>query len=367
MVETTVSQQTQEAAVPEYNWIEKLDGLLYAAHLVTHRSNIAPDVTRPMSLRNKRAELYGLAYDGIHDKKAIIAEAHDRDAIAMQYLNQGDISVTLEGLGTQTSRYTIIEPPESRKKPGEKPVFIIPGISHDLDAVGAMVQEFAFAGKKVITAGFPESNMGKTTTEFAGAVEKSSGFEAHAAYYKEAINALLGEEAEVEIVGFSTGAPVTAEILKDEKFRSRVTRAILISPACMVDQSSREFLSGVMHEVKGLATRLRTLPSYGLIMGRSSRAPEQSNEQGPIKKRIFEALVQKVKRKLPDWEKMRVKEGGNITVVVGTKDELTKSYKGYDVFDGNPQVRFFELANGLHNTPITEASDIIPQILEMQK
>ena len=64
---------------------------------------------------------------------------------------------------------------------------------------------------------------------------------------------------------------------------------------------------------------------------------------------------------------MRVKEGGNIVVVSGEKDQVTKSKKAVEDFKQNPQVDVISLSNGIHNTPITEADTLVSEIFEKQR
>jgi hypothetical protein len=371
--EVIVEPAQQETRVPEYNTLENLNTLFYRLGKVTYRRVIRGregDVERPLWLLAKRAELFHQAQGADDDtRKKVLAEARARDEIAAQYLNQGEVKVTLPGLGEQMARYTNIEPPEGSEKVGDvgkPPVFLIPGISNDIDCVGALAQEIPYQGRNLIVIGFPESYMGKTTKEFADAVEKSPDFGPHAEFYKKAINSLVGEEQDVELWGFSTGAPIVAQILNDTDFQSRTTGAALISPASCIDQSDAQLNMGVLREARQVAKKFGLVPKYTRTTGLSEGVPLETKEHRQLRERVYGLLLKRVETVSGYYPNAMVKEGGKITVVSGEKDELTKSYKAREMFLQNPQMKIIDISNGYHTTPLVEPERVVPMIFESQ-
>src|SRR5215212_676022 len=110
-VRVSIGEPRQERCVPEYNALEKLSSLLQRFGKVTRQSRIAlalntSRIMRPLSLRTIRAQLLEkvLQTDNRDERKKIFAEAHAKDEIAMQYLNQGEIRVHLPGVGEQMAK-----------------------------------------------------------------------------------------------------------------------------------------------------------------------------------------------------------------------------------------------------------------------
>jgi len=300
----------------------------------------------------------------------VFTEAHERDEIARQYLRQGEIRVNLPGLGEQTALYTHIDPPASRESSREEPkppIFLIPGVSNDIDCVGALAQEIAYAGRSVVVVGFPESFMGSTTESFAKAVKDTPNYGPHTDFYKESIDALLGSDSDFELWGFSTGAPISAEILNDPRFQERVNEAVLLSPASSVDQTSMQINTGTASEGARLLKRFSTLGKYTFSMGRNKNVEQQPQEQKKRRGEIFKSLMKKVQTKTASWEGAKVKDGGNIVVISGGKDQITKSYRVEDDFRKNPQMEVVHLPNAYHSTPLTEPQETVEKIFAQQE
>ena len=395
-----VTPPKQEIRVPEYNTLEKFNKLLYRLGKLTARSRIVDRgkpinkrSERPLSSRAQRAHLYREARkirremnkvyrSKTEDKEtalaplrrdihAIFDEARARDEIARQYLHQGEITVNLPGLGEQTARYTKIDPPASRRDPaqeGKPPIFLIPGISNDIDCVGALAQELPYQGRSVVVVGFPESVMGNVTTDFAHAVETSPTYEPHAAFYKEALKELLAESPHAELWGFSTGAPIAAQMLADPELQEKITDAVLISPASVVDQSTMQLNIGVAQDSARLLKRLSSLGKYTLTLGgRAKDVPEEQAGQREIKKATMGSLLSHVRSRFNAWDKARVQNGGSIVVVSGGKDYITKSYKDENVFRRNPQMSVLRIPDGFHAYPLVEPASVVDQVFIQQR
>lgn len=387
----SVFAAVQEYAVPEMNGIEKISRLLHYFGIVTTQSRIAGKrpveerytpsevIERPVALRNTRAELFRELKRTLIGKskterhvaaQPILAEAHERDLVARQYLRQGEVKINLETLGEQKARYTRLSPAESEKKviANSKPtIFFIPGISNDLECVGAIIQELPIMSRNTIAVGFPDSNMGSVTAKFADANEKTTDFQSLAEFYKQAIIALLGADREFELWGHSTGSAIAAQILSEPEFQKRVTNAVLLSPASCTEQTSMELNRGVFSEIGKLIKQFRSLGRYTITMGRNATVPKDPPEQRSLKKRIFNSLLKKVIRITDVYKKARVKEGGSITVVSGQKDDITKSKQAVTMFLENDQVKVLDLKEGSHNTPLITPAKILPEIFAIQE
>lgn len=369
----------QERSVPEYNILEqRFNKLWYLIGAVTHPSRVRSagepggprEIERSLLTRSVRADLLrrfsALPKTDIDGRKLIIAEAHIRDEIARRYLNQGEISVELPGLGQQQSRLLILEPPgsqttpETEKKP---PIYFIPSISSDIDPVGGLVQELAFLGRRVAVIGYPESSLGRTTAEFAKKASQSTSYEPHVSFFKQAIKQIAGE-GEIELWSDSTGGPIITEILTDQEFQERVSDAVLLTPASCVDQSRLELAAGLAHEIARFSRGPKRLPSYSLVWGRKTPdLPHQDN----IKSAVFNAQLDKVCHKSSSWERMQVKQGGRIIIWAGGNDHLTRSYQLEPKVRDNPQVVFLKEEQGFHITPLIEPHRIISDIFAAQE
>jgi len=379
--EASITPPKQEVQVPEKNTVERLNWILRSLGRVTRRSRIPHEeknVSRPISLRTKRAELLKKIKGNDSDvRRRVIAEARARDEIASQYLNQGEVPVNHPKYGELKARFTMIEPPKSRKslEEGSKPpIFLIPGIGNDIDCVGTLAQELPFEGRSVIVVGYPESVMGTTTEKFAQAVEASDDYGPHTDFYKEAINSLLGEKGEFELWGFSTGAPISAEILTDPEFQKRVTDAVYLSPASAVEQKIPQLMVNSAMEIKKIAKKFSTLGKYtltsGIILGGRGRSEDYTPvEKGErkLKKKVIDSLTKKVAAVSSAYGQEKVKEGGSIVVVSGDEDDVVRSRFAKERFGNNPLVKFLNIVGGSHATPLTEPEKVLPKIFETQK
>lgn len=381
VTETTVTPAQQEKEVPENNLIRNYNKLFYFLRLVTRKSIIEgskiegtdSSIERPISQRATRAQLFkkflAIPKSDKEGRKNILAEAHVRDEITKQYLNQGEVKVNIPRLGEQSARYTVMEPPqpkidEAAKKP---PIFLIPGLANDIDCVGALAQELPFMGRKTIVVGVPESEMGRITPEFTQAASNTDSFSPHCEFFKGAVNALVGENQLVELWGYSSGSTIIAEMLNDPEFRQKVSCAVLLSPAASSNITKNALNLGILNELRNLLSR--NLPKYTLSLAKSS-----GGEQDRLKGEVFQAMLKKVRTATAAWKKARVRDGGKIVIFSGEKDFMTKSF---EIFKGdpastaklkqeNPQIEVIDSPNAFHTTPLLEPQTVIQEVSKVQ-
>ncbi len=371
-----VKPPVQEVEEPVENLAEKFDRIFYAREMVTGKSSIKskenPDerIERPEFLRARRADLYkelrSLPKEDKDGRRRIIKEAHLRDEITRQYLMQSELSVTIPGLGEQRARCINITPPEplqTEETTSKPPVFLIPGISNDVDCVGNLVHELAMEGRQVIVVGYPESFKGQTTEAFADAVAQDEGYRPHADFFKAALDHFYKKNEDIELWGLSTGAPIAETILEDPIFQQRVENAVLLCPASCVDQSVTSLKLGLLHDI-GFMREPGTAAS--LSWTTESKTPREK-DQKELRKKVFKSLLKKITKKLDYWKGARVKEGGSIVVLSGQQDKVTKSSEAVDLFLENPQIRVIDLPDGYHATPGVEPEKVLPKIFETQK
>lgn len=365
---------------PVTNFWDKVDRLgLYTALGITtpkgkiHNREGNEAVRRPLSVRKTRADLMALFHQEKNQAKRqkILAEAHDRDTVAKDFLKQGEVSVTLSGGGTAKSRFTEIQPPGGRAIPGKPPVVFIPGICNDLESVDTIVQELAMRGRTVICIGYPASRMGTIDADFASNVAGKQGFGPHAEYFKSAIRQLLPGNKEFELWGFSTGGPVAAKMLTDDAgFSNRVTNAAFLNPAAAVKQSTAKLRVGMIHEAGSWLFKPSSQPSLVYARGRKNIPGQQSSdtaEQLKHKNKVFESLLENILRPA-DWSQARVREGGSITVLSCLSDKLTRCAEAFSSTQEfpNKQMRAIEM-RGIHSAPLLRPAKAIRTIELAQK
>ena len=358
-----------EKSEPVKNLMESFDQIYYLNSTVTRRSKFGRDSVntegkdRPLFTRAHRAELYkkfkSLPEDSIDEKEEIILEGKIRDEINEQYFKQRDISIDSPSYGEQQSRIVDIKPIEGKNLP---PIFFIPGISNDVECVGSFITEVAFNGRRIVTAGYPESFMGHTTQEFADAVEKDPGFTPHIEFYKAIIDKIFNENEEIEIWGFSTGAPIASGILTDSKYQQRTKDAVLIFPAASVDQKPVDLKLGV---VKDLGF-IKDNSSASLNLTTASKIPKEK-EQLKLRDEIMGSLMKKIGEANHDWKEARVEDGGNIIVISGENDEITKSASMNEEFEkGNIQIKSTIIPKAYHSTVQVDPELVVSKIIELK-
>lgn len=375
--EVKIAPPVRETSIPEVNKVESFKKWFHRFGKSTHDSTVKAGneaatnpQERPLLALVKRAEFLK-EYRNREGKKnesketwrenrqTAVEQGKAWDELTQQYLNQGEITVDIPGLGVQSARYTRLDPPESRKTPesdGKPRILLIPGISNDLDSVGGLLLQIPFQGRPADCVAFPESFMGSVTPEYAEAVEKANDFGPHVEFYKSVIDNLYPNGEDVELWGFSNGAAIVEQILHDTKFQARVPNAVLISPAASADMSSRQLIFGTIKEMARYVPKLGKISQYSLTQGRKTPEPEGQRE---LKKRIFGNLMGKVRTNFELWKDSRVKDGGKIIVVSGERDNMTHSRNANESFLENPQVTLVDIKKGSHMTPLLEADKIV--------
>lgn len=379
MTEETVGEFSQELTSPVEDTMVKFDKLFYLLGAVTHPSTVkssdeTPEspIQRSLMTRNVRTELLKQFWEtpkkNYEKRKRIIAEAHEWDRLAKQFLKQAEVKVKLPNLGEQIARYNLLTPqPQEKveeKRSSSPPIVIIPGISNDLDCIASIAESLARSGRTVISVGYPESYMGKPTKEFADAIVQQKNFVPHAAFFQGAINAIVGNDSSVELWGLSTGGPIVAQILNDKSMSERVSRAVLISPVACVDQSNLSMSVAAAGEVLKIMKRYGDIaPKFVMTTGRKEGATKELSER---RSGIFSTIYNIFQHNHQSlWNNMHVRDKGNIVVIAGGDDDLTKAYKAETAFSKNPQVKFAIVPGEFHASSF-QSPTVLNRVTELQ-
>ena len=327
---------------------------------------------RPDALRRVRRELAEriMPWTSKQDRHTSVEAGHARDELAEEYMaNQQEVRVDLGDLGEQMARFVILTPPEGRKTAetdSKPPIFLISGISNDLESMGMLPQEIAFKGRKVITIAYPESWHGNVTDEFGKATEESSTFEPHVSFFKQAIENIrkmpdvkskLGEHDQIELWGYSAGALMVPEMLTDDAFGKKVSNAAIIAPASNYDQTMNQGKWHVfMDQIDTYLADFRNTAKMNLsFRGKIEVTADFRDRQ----ERTFNALAKKVLRKFAWWEQdMKVADGGKIAVVSYANDMQTQTPRVDREISQNPNLHLIRLF-GTHEAPKTEPGTLI--------
>ncbi|MGA2911566.1 MAG: hypothetical protein ABSE17_02930 [Candidatus Levyibacteriota bacterium] len=329
---------------------------------------------RPDALRRTRRELVEQIKQTPKSERGRIIEAgHARDELAEQFMtNQQEVRVDMGELGEQMARYIVLTPPEGRKTAetdSKPPIFLIPGISNDLESMGMLPQEIAFEGRKVVTIAYPESWHGNVTDAFGKAAEESPTFEPHASFFKQAIEnirqnldvqAQLGDHQQIELWGFSAGALIVSEMLTDRNFSQEVSNAAIIAPASNFDQT--------MNAAKLNISKDQFI-TYGIDFKNTAKMNpnfrteiEYTTDFRKRMQRTFDALSKKVTRRYSWWEQdMTVAEGGKIAVVSYWTDQQAQTKRVEVEIRRKPNLEPVMLS-GTHETPKIESETLINAI-----
>lgn len=388
-----------ESREPVKNLLAAFERVCYANKKITRQGLLPSKQERPDAVRVERAKLYqhvmqlrqekrkileqiqdtSSSADEKEDKTSdthwdtkrklapLLLEAKQRDILAKQYLTQRELSVPLPELGLQSSRVIeLVLPEKDRDMESQNlpPIFLIPGISNDVECVGSLAMEVAMKGRRVIVVGYPESYNGSVTPEFVKAVADHASYGPHVAFYKAALDSLIPNKGEVELWGYSTGCPITAELLTDPDYQSRTKNAVLICPASSVDQSQTSLTLGAIAEAKHFATTKETTAS--LMMTAGSLRPETKTHEW-LRTKTFEALSTRVRRAYPFWKSARVQGEKPIIVVNCEQDQITKSDQLKDQLREDEHIDLITLPGAYHTTPLLEPANTIQKIFEHQK
>ncbi len=366
----------KQESEPLKNLTELFDKVYYLQSKVTHKSKFArtPENRagrdRPLFNRYDRANLFKklklTPKENREEREKIIKEAHLLDEVNEKYFDQIEMSVDMPEYGEQKVRMADLLPPESLQTSENKtkpPIFFIPGLGNDIECVSALITQTALSGRRLVIASFPESFMGHATPGFADAVEKDSGFNPHVKLYKSIIEKTFGDNQELELWGYSTGATIIAEILNDKKYQDRTKNATLIMPVAVVEQSVSSIIAGTLKELKVFGK----VSTAQLNFPTNTKEPREK-EQAKLRKQIIGSLIKKVCKPICDWKSAKVKNGGNIIVITGGKDDMTKSSRIHDRFEKeNAQMVSVDLPGIYHLTPPLEPQKIISKIFEIEE
>lgn len=324
-------------------------------------------VERSLWARMERAQLLKKLKRGEVSLEQVNLEKRKIDEIDIQFTKQKNIDIEIPGLGFQSVYYADINLPDHLKSPEDMdkpPVFLIPAWSGDLYGVEPLIKELAMKGRRVVSLAYPESWLGKTTEEFALAGESTSTYQPHTAFFKEAINRLLGENNELGLWGYSTGGSIAAEILADPQFQKKVESAVLIAPPNLVEQSKLSLYSGIAREMEKLLRLKHGWKTSDISIVLSSKTPVEK-ENSVRRKRISKSLMDKVVRYRDIWKNAQTKNG-KIILVSGGRDEITKSGRGLDAFLNLNQYAVVNYKKASHLTFLTRAKSLVGRLLEIQ-
>lgn len=359
----------QEKRSPEANMTNKLEGLFYFLGKVTRRNDGKLESSkseRPLSVRRERAKLYKLfkKTKDPEERKRIIQEARDRDEALRGFLNQGEVSMSDPELGQAKARFTILKPSQEKELKDKPPIVLIPGISNDLACVETLGQELSLSGHKVIVVGYPESFMGEVSQEFVDKCKESDSYAPHAKFFENAIDQIVSQEGNIELWGFSTGGPISAEMLSNNpRFSQRVTRAVLVNPSGSVEQNQRQLMTGLAGEVKGLISG--DAAKFVMTTGREVQDNVEPQTPDHLKKRdeVFATLMERISHRSQSFDTMQVQEQGDIIVVSYDNDNVTKSKRMFSMENPphNPNIKKMTLS-GYHSTPLLKPKELIERV-----
>ncbi|GEM_PF-1646453 len=382
---------SEREGAPELNALDLLERFFLMIGAITAKARTREGFARPMSLRAERAQAYWEVIQG-RGKKSLLRTAlthllkrrsgeiksgmspdsaltkgekardvknefDKKDRILGEYLRQREVGVEVGGAGVQKARYAVINPEESESGNVGAPIVLIPGAANDLSCVEGLARELAYRGRKVFVIGHPDSVMGEVTEEFVGRVSSEQGYEAHAEFFRGAIEELV-PQGQIEIWGHSAGAPIAAEMLRDGEIRERVERAVLLAPACSVTQTNTSFASGIVNEIAMIVSNFRNFPRYVWTIGRGG---EKAGHRA-LRLKSLQGQMAKVLVGRPDlWECVRVREGGEVVVVSGRDDRVTKSGEYFGSGLNNPQMRVLQVAGG-HAAALIDPGEVLDRI-----
>lgn len=353
--------KSPEYTYPQYPHAESFNSPLYLKGLVTE------DVSRyPLAVRRQRAILlneHRSSQKGV-DREKVEEKIKNLREVNNQFTQQQkEMSVNLEGMGEMSARYVILNLNEAEAKP-KSLIFLIPGISNDIEGSGMLGHRLALEGHRVVILSYPESWHGKTTEEFGTAVEEDQTFEPHTQFFQQMIENITAEErldpngirGDLEIWGHSTGAVIAAKLLKIEKFKQSVRKAVLCSPAACVDMRD-----GPTLVLDGLRDYLASIFDFKSFPHMNPSIPTTVNKtdlERELMLKTHHALRDQVLQKYPWWEDISLDEG-EIFVVSAISDRVTQSKRALKEIRGsNPDLKIREVV-GTHTLAITKPEEVL--------
>ena len=177
----------------------------------------------------------------------------------------------------------------------------------------------------------------------------------------------------MDLWGFSTGAAITAELLRKKAFRSQVANAVLICPPSCVDRKMTHipiFNQDIPVSPKQFITELldSTLANLTDTAKRNVSNREDFEYTADHRRRMtrtYNALRAKTLKRTDWWvedKDMQVKEGGKITVAIYKGDHMTEAIKVADKIRANPNLDVQEFA-GAHERCLFDPEPLLKAVV----
>lgn len=279
---------------------------------------------RTMSVRGMRKDLLDALKSGKISRGQSVKAHQLLDEAFKQYLNQGEININIEGVGEVGGKYTIIDINRRFKKGNEsqpvKPIVVIAGITNDIASMESTLLALSLSGRPIIMVGYPGSQTGKVNETWIQKQIDEKDYVLDADFFKKAIENICGSQ-EIDIIGHSYGGSVSAEMLNDNAFSSRVRNAAFVNPAGMAEHSKSRLLLGIMSESTAVFD-----PLYVLSVAKTTKETDNQEEetrQKKLKEPAFTALINKLITENNRWKTARV--NNTLLVLHGGKDYMTNS------------------------------------------
>lgn len=351
----------QKYPYPQYPHAEPFAKLLFETGFLTFNNG-----KYPLATRGERAKTYREYIQGSLSKGEAVREGKEIEEINRQFTEeQKEMLVSLDGMGEMSARYVVLN--LDKKREPKSLIFLIPGISNDLEGSGMLGHKLAQEGHHVVILSYPESWHGKTTEEFGAAVESDQEFGPHTAFFQQMIENITVEEKldpantenGLELWGHSTGSVIAANLLKkEEKYRNSVKRAVLCNPAACVDSNPTRLNFGLLVDTIKNLFAPQHLP--GLNPSIPTTVNKTDHEREMMLKTHF-ALRDSVLKKYPWWKDISL-ENDKIFVVSATGDLVVHSKHVLDeIRQVNPRINIKEIP-GPHTIAITNPEAIFAAI-----
>jgi len=283
-----------------------------------------------------------------------------------QFFEQRRLKIDLGNLGDQEVIMVDVQRSDVINSGNQPPLFFVPGRSGLPYGIEPLIRELFIQGRRIISVSYPEAHLSKTTEEFAWAVEHSPDYEIHRMFFEKVINILL-KDNEFELWGYSTGAELVNQLLTNHNISNRVSLAVAISPASLVNQTRKELNLGIAREILRLGNNINEFPYISEVLGPKHnpfQEPDVELQQKGLNKKISRLLLQSVLRKGSSWNNAKVQNGGDILVISGKEDHIVKSDRAITelLALSNQQLRVINVINGSHLTPLTRAKEYLSLI-----
>jgi hypothetical protein len=308
---------------------------------------------RPRFNRANRAELYKMTRAELHkgeerDKemiKKLLSEAKEEDYLIKQYLTQERVEINLPKIGKMSSLFTEIKP---KKITNEIPIFLIPGMSNDIECVGSLLIELAKAGRRVICLGYPESYQGNTSKEFVKALKGDYSYDNHKQYFKEAIKKIIPNE-KLDLYGVSTGGGISMQLLLDSEIQPKINQSVMICPTNITKLTLPGAIYGSINEFYHLGiVSFDKLSQWEWISGQKDHRSQIQYEEAKMIASPFNK-----------WSEIKTP----ISMFIYTNDKITNGikYKQQEEINNNPQIKVHVL-KGPHFTSLIKPQFLVKYI-----